>query len=176
MKKGIILAIGLAIGGAALLTGCKSQQYNIPIQPKWQGAPYHISFDTQATKPSSAGITIPIIKYTANPDAVERRATLVVRVEPVGAAKDRPMMNQMVMGAVDMHGAEGALPADYMDAADKALSSLLDAYSIKGKIKVSVLLAKSSISTQPGDAEINQMRLSDWLPIELEFKKPHRGR
>ena len=176
MKKGIILALGLAIGGAALLTGCKSQQYNIPIQPKWQGAPYHISFDTQATKPSPAGITIPIIKYTANPDAVERRATLVMRIEPVGAAKDRPMMNQIVMGAVDMHGAEGALPADYMEEADKGLVSLLDAYGIKGKVKVSVLLAKSSINSQPGEDEINEKRLSDWLPAELDFKKPHRTR
>ena len=99
-----------------------------------------------------------------------------MRIEPVGAAKDRPMMNQIVMGAVDMHGAEGALPADYMEEADKGLVSLLDAYGIKGKVKVSVLLVKSSINSQPGEDEINEKRLSDWLPVELDFKKPHRTR
>jgi hypothetical protein len=36
-----------------------------------------------------------------------------------------------------------------------------------------VVLARSSLSSQAGDAEINAKRLSDWLPIELVFKNPH---
>ncbi len=177
MKKGIILAAALAVSGLVLLAGCKSQnKYTIPVGPTWQGSPYHISFDTQATKPNPSGVTIPVIKYTANPQALVNRAALLVRIEPLGAAKNKRIMNQMVMGAFDIHGAQGTLPADYMDEADKALANLLEGYSIKGKIKVSVLLAQSSISSQPGDAEINQMRLSDWLSTDVEFKGPGRAR
>jgi hypothetical protein len=178
LKRGILLlAAGLAMGGWALLTGCKSQnQYTIPVQPTWQGPPYHLAFDTQATKPNPAGFTIPVIKYTANPEYVVNRAALVVRIEPLGAAKNRKMMNQMVMGAFNIHGAQGVLPADYMGAADKALATLLNGYGIKGKIKVSVLLAQSAISNQPGNAEISEMSLSDWLSTDVEFKAPHRTR
>jgi hypothetical protein len=177
VKKGIILAAGLALAGFALLAGCKSQnQYTIPVKPTWQGPPYHIAFDSQATKPNPSGVTIPDIKYTANPDAVVNRAALLVRIEPLGAEKSKRIMNQMVMGAFDIHGAQGVLPADYMDEADKSLAGLLEGYGVKGKIKVSVLLAQSSISSQPGDAEINQMRLSDWLSTDVEFKEPRRAR
>ena len=71
MKKGIILAIG----GLALLAGCGSQPEkasNIPAKPKWQGPTYHIAFDTKATKPNPAGVTIPPITYTGNPDELEK--------------------------------------------------------------------------------------------------------
>ncbi|MFP5210294.1 MAG: hypothetical protein ACLGRW_13475 [Acidobacteriota bacterium] len=171
MRKGIIFAIA----GLTLLAGCKSQQNttNVPLKPKWQGAPYHLSFDTHPAKPNSVGITIPTIKYTANPEALESRATLVVRFDTSGIAKDRPIMNQMVMAPVDISGAEGALSADYMDATNKALSKFLEAYCIKGKVKISVLLARSSLSSQADDAEINEKSLSDWVPIELVFKNPH---
>jgi predicted transposase YbfD/YdcC len=80
VRKGIILAIG----GLALLAGCGNQgdkASNVPVTPKWKGAPYHIAFDTQAAKPNPAGVTIPVIKYTANPEALEKRATLVVRFD-----------------------------------------------------------------------------------------------
>ena len=172
MRKGIILAIG----GLALLAGCGHQgdkSSNVPVTPKWQGAPYHIAFDTQAAKPNPAGVTIPAIKYTANPDALEKRAILVVRFDASGVTKNGPMMNQMVMAPVDISGAEGALPADYMDAADKELSKFLGAYCVKGKIKISVAIARSSLTSQAGDAELAAKRLSDWLPIEVVFKNPH---
>ncbi len=174
MKNGIILAFG----GLAFLAGCGNQgnqASNVPTQPKWQGAPYHIALDTQAAKPNPAGITIPDIKYTANPDALVRRASLVVRFDASGVKRDQPVMDQMIMAPVDISGAEGSLPADYMDAADQGLAKLLGAYGMKGKIKVTVLLAQSSITSHAGDDEINAKRLSDWLPIELVFKGSHRA-
>jgi hypothetical protein len=171
VKKGIIFAIG----ALAFLAGCKNQAStnNTPAQPKWQGAPYHLAFDTAATKPSPSGVTIPTIKYTANPDAVVRRASLVVRFDTAGAKTNGPVMDQMIMAPVDISGAEGALPADYMDAADQGLAHLIGAYGMKGKVKISVLLAQSSISSQASDDEINSKRLSDWLPTELVLKKSH---
>jgi hypothetical protein len=162
----------------ALLTGCGNQgdkATNIPVAPKWKGAPYHIAFDTQAEKPNPAGVTIPDVKYTANPDVLEKRASLVVKFDTSGATKQGPMANQMIMAPVDISGAEGALPADYMDAADAGLARFLGAYCIKGKIKISVALARSSLSSQAGDAEVDAKRLSDWLPIEVAFKNPHPG-
>ena len=172
MRKSIILAIA----GLVFLAGCKNQENtasNVPVKPKWQGAPYHLSFDTHATKPTRSGITIPAIKYNANPDALVSRATLVVRFDTSGISKDRPLMNQMVMAPFDISGAQGALPADYMDATNQALSKFLEAYCIKGKVKISVLLARSSLTAQADDSEINEKRLSDWQPIELVFKNPH---
>ena len=47
------------------------------------------------------------------------------------------------------------------------------AYCMKGKIKLSVAIARSSLSPQADDAELNEKRLSDWLPLEVEFKNPH---
>lgn len=169
VKKGIIFAIG----ALAFLAGCKDQSgtENVPAQPKWQGEPYHLAFDTATIKPDPSGVTIPTIKYTANPDALVRRASLIVRFDTAGAKTNGPVMDQMIMAPVDISGAEGALPADYMDAADKGLAHLVGAYNIKGKIKISVLLARSSISSQASDDEINDKRLSDWRPTELVFKK-----
>jgi len=174
LKIGIILAIA----GMAFLTGCGSQgdkASNVPVKPKWQGAPYHIAFDTKAAKPNPAGVTIPAVMYTANPDFVERRATLVVRFDASGATKKGPVANQMVMAPVDVSGTEGALPTDYMDATDKELAKFLGAYCIKGKIKITVAIAKSSLSSQPTESELDTKRLSDWLPIEVVFKNPHGG-
>ncbi len=174
MRKGIIVAIA----GLALLAGCGNQAdkaSNAPAKPKWQGAPYHIAFDAQAPKPNPAGVTIPTVKYTANPVALEKRVSLVVKFDTSSATKQGPMANQMIMAPVDISGAEGALPADYMDVADKGLAQFLGAYCIKGKIKISVALARSSLSSQAGDAEVDAKRLSDWLPVEVTFKKPHGG-
>jgi hypothetical protein len=178
VRKGIILAIaGLAaIGGLAFLAGCGNQAdkaSNIPVTPKWKGAPYRIAFDTQPAKPNPAGVTIPSIKYTANPDALERRVSLVVKFDTSGATKQGPMANQMIMAPVDISGAEGTLPADYMNAADQGLSRFLVAYCIKGKIKISVASARSSLSSQATDDEVDAKRLSDWLPVEVAFKNPH---
>jgi hypothetical protein len=172
LRTGIIVALG----GLAFLAGCGNQgdkASNVPAKPKWPGAAYHIAFDTKATKPNPAGVTIPAVKYTANPEALEKRASLVVRFDLSGAKKDGPIINQMIMGAVDIAGAEGTLPEDYMNLADKGLSTFLGAYCIKGKTKLSVALARSSISSQAGDAEVDAKRLSDWLPIEVVFKNPH---
>jgi len=175
LRKGIILAIG----ALAFLVGCKSQGNSadaIHLQPKWKGQPYHISFDTKSTKPSTAGITIPDIQFKANPQALENRACLIVRFEAPKTTQNQSMMNQIVMGPTDIHGAEGTLPAEYMNVADTSLAHLLDSYHIKGKVKVSVLLARSSINSQPGNDEIAENQLSDWLSTELDYKGPRRAR
>jgi len=177
VKRGILSA-AFALATLALLAGCGHQNSAdaIHIQPKWQGQPYHIAFDKPPAKPDPSGITLPVVKYTANPEELETRACLVVRFDDSALADSGQTMNQMVMGPVDIHGDQGALPADYMAAADQGLARLLADYHVKGKVKVSVLLARSSISTQPGQDEIAEKQLSDWLPIDLDFKSPHPGR
>ena len=175
MRKGILFAIG----GLVLLAGCGGQGTKPPNdEAKWKGAPYRIAFDTREQKPNPAGITIPVIDYTADPEALERRATLVVRFDAAGAkpsrsAQDQTLTDQMIMAPTDLSGATGALSPMYMDAADKGLAKLLAAYCIKGKVKINLALVRSSVKPQAGDAELNEKRLSDWMPIELEFKNPH---
>jgi hypothetical protein len=44
---------------------------------------------------------------------------------------------------------------------------------MNGKVKISVVLVRSSLAPQATDAEINQKRLSDWLPVEAMFQNPH---
>ena len=172
MRKGIILAIG----GLLLLAGCGNQGdkgAGIPVQPKWKGAPYRLAFETKAGKPNPAGITIPAVKFTANPDALETRALLVMRFAASGAADKEQVKHRMIGAPVDIRGEEGTLPADYMDRASKGLSEYLGAYCIQGKVNLSVALARSSLNPQAGDAEVDAKRLSDWLPIEVVFKNPH---
>jgi len=174
VKKGILLAIG----GVILLVGCdvgSKPAATIPVTPKWKGAPYRIAFEKPDAKPDSSGLTIPAVKYTANPEAVERRATLVVRFDNSSAKNPTgsPMVNKMIMAPVDIKGEEGTLSADYMSAADKGLASILGAYHMNGKIKISVALARSSLTNAAGDAEVDQKRLSDWLAGEITFKNPH---
>ena len=50
---------------------------------------------------------------------------------------------------------------------------MLAAYCVKGKVKISVALTKSSIPANPTSDQINDHRISDWLPITLDFKNPH---
>lgn len=174
MRRGILLATA----GLVILSGCDmgGKSADIPIQPKWKGPAYRIAIDTQPAKPNPAGATIPVIKYSANPDALETRATLVLRFDSSELTQSKtegPVMNKMIMAPVDIHGAEGALPSDYMDTASTDLSRFLGAYCIKGKVKISVALARSSLTSQAGDAEVDNKRLSDWLPIELAYKNPH---
>lgn len=172
MRKGIILAVV----GLAFLAGCGKQgdkASGIPVGPKWKGDPYRLAFDTKVVKPNPAGVTIPGVKYTANPDALEKRAIFVVRFDSLGDTKTPPPVNKMIMAPVDISGAEGALPAAYMDSASKGLSTFLGAYCVKGKITLSVALARSSLSSQASDSEVDAKRLSGWLPIELVFKNPH---
>jgi hypothetical protein len=171
VRKGILFAIA----GLALLAGCGKQadKAAVPVEPKWKGAAYHLALDTQAPKPNPAGVTIPAIKYTANPEAVEKRVVLVVKFDASAVTKQGPIVNRMIMAPVDISGAEGALPADYMNSADKDLSTFLGAYCVKGKIQISVALARSSLSRTAEDDEIDSKRLSDWTPIEVGFKNPH---
>ena len=174
MKKGILLASG----GLILLAGCdvgNKPAATVPATPKWKGQPYRIAFDKPPAKPDAAGVTIPAVKYTANPDALERRATLVVRFDNSSAKNPTgsPMVNKMIMAPVDIKGEEGTLNTDYMSAANKGLASILGAYHMNGKIKISVALARSSLTNQAGDTEVDQKRLSDWLDGEVTFKNPH---
>ena len=171
----------LAIAGLAVLAGCGSpaDKGGIPIEPKWKGAPYRIAFDAKPADPKAkpaAGINLPAIKYTANPDALENRAVLVLRFD-VPAKGDQPAVTHRMVGApVDVKGAEGALPADYMERASKGLTDYLAAYCVGGKVKLSVALARSSIKPQSGDAEIDGKRLSDWLPYEASLNKKLHGK
>jgi len=178
VKKSII-GIAMAIGGLALLAGCDTgdKASKVPVEPKWKGAPYRIAFDAPPAKPNPAGMTLAGVKYTANPEALENRARLVVRFDAsdlTQKAENGPVMNQMVMGPIDMHGAEGGLPPDYMERASNDLSKLFGAYCAKGKIKMSVALARSSLSSNPSDSELDAKRISDWLPTEVLFKNPNK--
>jgi hypothetical protein len=174
VRRGILFAIG----GLAFLAGCGNQgdkTAGIPVEPKWKGPAYRLTFDAKAPKPSTAGITLPAIDFTANPDALEKRATLVVRYDSSGVKTDKAIINQMILAPVDISGADGTLPADYMELADKGLAQLTEAYCMKGNVKVTVALARSSLSQQAGDAEINDKRLSDWVTTEVAIKNPKKG-
>ena len=174
MRKGILVAIG----GLAFLAGCGNQgdkASGIPVEPKWKGPAYRIAFDTKAAKPSPEGITLPAINFTADPDALERRVTLVVRYDSSAVKTKNLIVNQIILAPFDVSGAEGTLPPDYMELADKGLAQLTAAYCMKGKVKVTVALARSSLSPQAADAEINEKRLSDWVTTEVVIKNPKKG-
>ena len=167
-------AILCTFAAAALLAGCGSQTAsNIPVTPKWKGAPYHLAFGAQPAKPNPAGLTIPPITFTANPDALETRANLVVQFDTSAVKRNGPVMDQMIMAPVTISGEEGALPADYLDTASKELAKMLGSYCMNGKIKIAVALTKSSIPMTATEDQVNSHRLSDWLPTELVFKNPH---
>lgn len=180
MKKRITstarLSVVLTVVALAFLAGCDNKADKAAATaavPKWKGAPYRIELDKPSDKPAAVGITLPAVKFTANPEALETRATLVVRFDRPGSPKDAPISDQLVMAPVDISGAAGALPAVYMDATNKELSKVLSAYCIKGNMKLSVALARSSLGPHPSDAELTDKRLSDWLPIEVPFKNAH---
>jgi len=82
-------------------------------------------------------------------------------------------VNQEILAPFDIKGTEGTIPADYMDRASKGMSTLLGAYCIKGKVKISVALARSSVNPQAGDAALNGKLLSDWQSVEVTYKNPH---
>jgi hypothetical protein len=166
-------AIIILIGALAFLAGCGNQGPQIHIPPKWQGAAYHLSFGAPPAKPNPAGLTIPPIKYSANPEAVETRADLVIKIDTSTLKIKGTMMDEMALGAVDISGADGQLSTDYVNKASTDLANLLAAYCVKGKVKISVALTRSSIPMNPTDDQINAKRLSDWTPIELDFKNPH---
>jgi hypothetical protein len=166
----------LAIGGLLLVAGCGNQgnkSAGIPVEPKWKGLPYRIAFDTKAVKPSPTGVNIPAVTFTANPDDLETRAMLVMKFTSPGAAGQEPAEHLMIGTAVDIHGPEGTLPDDYMDLARKGLSDYLETYCVKGKVELSVALAKSSLDPHAGIDKVDPKRLSDWLPLEIVYKNPH---
>ena len=171
MRKGIILAIG----GVLLLAGCSNSanKAGIPIEPKWKGLPYRIAFDTKAAKPSPTGVDIPVVKFTANPDALETRAVLVLKFSAPVAPNQEPTDHLMIGTAVDIRGTEGSLPDDYMELARKGLSEYLETYCVKGKVNLSVALARSSLNPQAGIDLVDPKRLSDWLPLEITYKPKH---
>jgi hypothetical protein len=55
----------------------------------------------------------------------------------------------------------------------KQLGQMLAGYCMKGKVKISVALARSTLNMTSTDDQINAKRLSDWTPIVLDFKNPH---
>jgi hypothetical protein len=84
-------------------------------------------------------------------------------------------MDQIIMGAVDLPGTDGALSADYMNATDQSLATLLEEYCVKGNVKINVALTRSSLSSTAGDGEIDSKLITAWLPISLVFKNPVPG-
>jgi hypothetical protein len=182
MNKSIVFAVTLAVGATAFLAGCGPQDKNsgIALKPKFTGPPYHLSLGAPPAKPNKSGLTIPPIKYSADPnapsDALATRAVLVVRIDTTSIkSKGTMTMDQIIMGAVDIPGTDGSLPTDYMDAADQGLATLLEEYCVKGNLKITVALAQSSLSSTAGDGEIDDKRITDWLPVNLVFKNPHPG-
>jgi hypothetical protein len=164
-------AMLLAMSGVLLLAGCESKkQASIPVEPKWKGPAYRLAFDTKPPKPNPSGVTIPGIKWTANPDALETRAVLVVRYDSSGVKSDKLIVDQVILGATDIKGPEGQLTDDYIALADQGIAHLLGVYKVKGKVKVQALLVRSSISPSAGPDELTNKALSDWISTDIDFK------
>ena len=174
MKKNIVLTVVTlaAVGLGALLTGCKEDKSaGIPTGPKWKGPTYRLAFDTKAAAPAAKGVVIPPIKFTANPNALETRVVMVVRFDAPGAENKGLLANRMIAAPFDISGAEGALPADYIDSSSKRLAQYLQTYCIDGKVKIAVALARSSLNPQAEESEVENKLISDWLPTEVVVKK-----
>jgi len=164
----------LAVGGLLLLAGCQEKKdAGIPVGPKWKGEPYRLEFDTKAAKVDPMGITIPPVKFTANPAALETRAIVVLKFTAAGPGGDDSTEHLIVGSPLDLHGTEGTLPEDYMDRARKGLSDYLLAHCMKGKVELNVALARSSLAYQSTMAQADAKRLSDWMPLELTYRNPH---
>lgn len=164
----------VVFGALAFLAGCQDNSPKIQIPPKWPGAAYHLSFGNVPDKPNPAGLTIPQIEYNANPDALENRADLVIQFDSSKAKSDAPVTNFMTMAAVDIKGNKGALPDDYVARASSELAKILAGYCINGKVKISVALTRSSLPMSPTFDQVEAKRMSDWTPIDLDFKNPQK--
>jgi hypothetical protein len=173
VKKPIIFLAGALL----LLAGCNSgnQATNAPQTPKWKGPPYRVAIDTKPVKPNPKGLTLPGIKFNANPEDLQTRADLVVKVDTSGVKGKDSVPDMMIMAPTDISGSEGALSADYVDLASKQLTQMLTGYCLNGKVNVSVALARSTLNMTSTDDQIDAKRLSDWTPIVLDFKNP-RGK
>lgn len=175
VKKSIMI---LALGAMALVAGCNSsssKEPGIPVGPKWKGPAYRLTFDTAAAKANPAGVALPNVKFTANPDALEHRVTLVVKYDSSEVKSDNLILNQVILSPFDISGTEGKLSADTIDIADKGLAHLLNAYCMKSKVKVSVALARSSLNSMADDAEIQNKVISDWATVEIPYKNLKKG-
>ncbi len=173
MRKAILLVMS----GLLLLAGCGPQSKDapgIPVGPKWKGLPYRLAWDTKPPKPDASGVTLPGITFTANPDALETRAVLVVRYDSSDVKSDKLVVDQVILGATDIKGAEGSLSGDYLTLADQGIAHLLDIYKVKGKVKVKAMLARSSISPSAGPDELTAKALSDWITTEVDYKGGHK--
>lgn len=173
MKKCFIFLAGALL----LLAGCNSgnQATNATQPPKWKGPPYRVAIDTKPVKPNPKGLTLPGIKFTANPDDLQTRADLVVKVDVSGVKGAASVPDMMIMAPTNVSGSDGALPADYVDLASNQLTQMLAGYCMKGKVNLSVALARSTLNMVSTDDQIDAKRLSDWVPIVLDFKSP-RGK
>jgi hypothetical protein len=167
----------LILSGLLLVAGCNSgsnKSAGIPVKPKWKGPNYHIAFGDKQAKPDKSGVTLPAITWDANPDGLVRRATIVARFDSSGVKTDKLIVNQVVLAPFDISGAKGSIDADTMKLVDEGLAHLLTSYCVNGKVKVQVILEKSSLSPQPSDEGINDNALSDWLSTEIDFKNPKK--
>ena len=177
MRKATLLAMG-AVVCLLSLSGCGPQAKEapgIPTEPKWKGPAYRLAFDSTPPKPKPVGVSLPGINFTANPDALERRATLVLHYDSSEVKSDNLIINQVILAPFDISGAEGSLSPDTIDQANQGLTKLLSAYCMKPKVKVTLALARSSLAPQADDAEIADKRLSDWITTELPYKNIKKG-
>src|SRR3954471_17467289 len=159
-KVYLLLITGLmCLGGCNLDPGNKAS--DAPEKAKSK-PPYHLDFETKAVKPTPAGVAIPPVSYTGNPQALEKRACLVVKFEGAGVKNDQPGKDRLVLPPVDLAGSGGTLPQNYMEQADVVLGKLLAGYCYKGAAKVSLALVRSSIKPGPSDTDIDAKRLSEW--------------
>ena len=88
---------------------------------------------------------------------------------------DGPVKNQMVMAPADIHGAEGTPPRGLHGRGRQEPGGVPQGLPRRRgrKVQLNVALARSSLSSQPGDAELDAKRLSDWLPVEVVFPNAH---
>lgn len=170
MRNGVMLAMA----GLVFLAGCEvgGDAPKAPAPAKWK-APYQIEFDTKAVKPNPSGVAVPGINYTADPNGMERRASMVVRFDASGVKDDDPSKDGFILGPVDVGSATGSLPGSYIELVDKGLAGMLGNRCMKGKVKVKVALVRSSIKPDATEEEIDGKRLTEWLPTEVDFKNPH---
>ncbi len=103
-EDGVRNCIIFLAGALLLLAGCNSgnQAANAPQTPKWKGPPYRVAFDTKPVKPNPKGLTLPGIKFTANPDDLQTRANLVVKVDVSGVKGAAAVPDMMIMAPTDI--------------------------------------------------------------------------
>jgi hypothetical protein len=171
MRNGIFVALA----ALAFLVGCDemgNKPYNDAAASKWK-PPYHLGLGAQPSHPNPAGVTLPAISYKSDTKEWERRAALVVQFDASALKNDVPSKDRVIMAPTDIPGSGGNLPSSYLDLASKELGKMLQERCMKGTVKISVALVRSSIRPNAEDAEIKSKLLSDWFPAEVVFNNPH---